>query len=354
MSTPSELDAFLHECRADVEARLEDVFAAELTAAGAVSPANRDLVDALARFTLRGGKRVRAALLRAGFRAVSADDEEPARQAAVCMELVQSFLLAHDDIVDRDDLRRGAPTLHRELAAWPVGVADDHLGQSGALLAGDLGAAMAARLLAGVPAPSERVVRASRDLQTMIATVLAGEVLDVAGSAGVALDRTQVLRVYELKTASYTVIGPLSLGALLAGADADQLAALAAVGRPLGVAFQILDDLLGLLGEPEQTGKPAGADLREGKQTLVLLEVRARASDAQRAAVEACLARDFGADELARARAAAQDCGAVEACRELAAASTAEALEALEAAPLREEGKRLIGALARRLLGRAS
>lgn len=352
--TSAALDSFLDRSRADVEARLRELFAAEKQAAGEISVASRELVEALEDFTLRGGKRIRAALVRIGFLAVTDAPDEPAQWAAAAMELIQSFLLAHDDIIDRDDLRRGAPSLHRALETWPAGARDVHLGRSAAILAGDLAAAWAARLVAAVPASAERVSRACQQLQQMVATVITGEALDVAGSAGTTLSRGDVLRLYQLKTASYTLIGPLRLGALLGGADDAQLSALTAVGRPLGVAFQILDDLLGLLGDFEQTGKPAGADLKEAKATLVLLEVRERASGEALAAFDACVGADvIDAAALARARDVANECGAVAACRALAAELTDEALSALERAPLREEGRALLAALARKLLDRA-
>jgi len=348
------LNAFLEQCRLDVETRLRELFAEQQRAAGSISDANLRLVEALQDFTLRGGKRVRAALVRIGYLAVTDEDDEPARRAAVAAELIQSFLLAHDDIIDRDDLRRGAPTLHRALQAWPAGEADEHLGLSAALLAGDLAAAWAAQLVSEIPVPAVRIVRASTHLQQMVAEVIGGEALDVAGSAGIALTREGVLRLYELKTASYTVIGPLVLGALLGGADDDRIEALTSVGRPLGVAFQILDDLLGLLGDPEQIGKTAGADLKEGKATLVALEVRERAGGAALADFEACIGADaIDADALERARAAARDCGAVAACRGLAAEFTDEALAGLQGAPLREQGRGLLSDLAKKLLARA-
>jgi geranylgeranyl diphosphate synthase type I len=185
--------------------------------------------------------------------------------AGAALELLQAYLLVHDDWMDDDDVRRGGPSVHAMLRER---FGSKHEGDAAAILGGDLGMAMAQSALFEVELPADRLVETARELARIQEDVVFGQLLDNAGSA----DDVEVM--HTLKTGSYTVRGPLLMGAALGGADAKQKDGLARFAQPLGVAFQIRDDLLGTFGDPKATGKPMGNDLRRGKRTQLVLELR--------------------------------------------------------------------------------
>lgn len=266
---------------ADVRARIDDrlrAFLGEMRAeAAAISPDTVELVDAIEALTMRGGKRLRPVVLTAGFRAVDAEADLVATQdEGASIELLQSYLLIHDDWMDMDDERRGGPSVHAALGVRH----GPHLGASLAILAGDLAGAYSWQLHLAAPFPSSHRAAADARFLRMQKEVYFGQQLDVCASPDVSL-------MHQLKTGSYTVRGPLVLGALLAGASEAQVDALERFGGPLGEAFQMRDDLLGTFGDTEATGKPAGNDLRAGKRTSLIAEVERLVPAEDRGALDA-------------------------------------------------------------------
>lgn len=308
----SALGAFAEltaEVRPEVERRLARTWARELKA---LEKRGRDVVamaSAARDLTMRGGKRFRAVLVVAAHLGVAPRRGlEPALDAGVALELLQSYLLAQDDWIDGDATRRGGPSVHAALAR---ALGDARLGDVSAILASDLTWGLAVRTLAGVDAPADRVLAAIDLLMAVHRDVVVGQQLDVLGRA------EDVEAMHALKTGSYTVRGPLLLGATLAGAPAKTLRALERWAAPLGVAFQLRDDLLGAFGTTEETGKPLGGDLRTGKRTAVLAEAEARLDAAGRAAIERAFGRADATDDDVRAATAVLEAsgarGAVEA-----------------------------------------
>lgn len=265
------LSAFLQERRRDLAAMHPEL------AAG---------VDRISAF-LAGGKRIRPIFCWWGWRAGGGRnavvDCGPVVQVAASLELLQACALMHDDLIDRSETRRGRPSVHRAeaqhhtTAGWSGDA--DHFGVSAALLLGDLALVWADDLFVTAAARLGALDRAQPDWQRMRTEVLAGQLLDLRASVDPTADPVEQARaaqtVIRLKTAGYTVIGPLLLGAALAGAGADTRDRLERYGEAIGTAFQLRDDLLGVFGDPADTGKPAGDDLREGKRTLLLAEARA-------------------------------------------------------------------------------
>lgn len=231
-----------------------------------------------ARVATAGGKRFRAAFCWWGYRAVSpapsAAEEAALLRACGSLELLHASALAHDDLMDASDTRRGRPATHRALeaehrdAGWrgdPV-----QYGAAGAILLGDLLQAWADELLrrCGLGWP---VVGPALEVFDLCRTeVIAGQFLDVSVQARGAADVETAMTVLRYKSAKYSIERPLHVGAALAGAGPDVLRALSAYGLPLGEAFQLRDDLLGVFGDPATTGKPAGDDLVEGKRTVLV------------------------------------------------------------------------------------
>jgi geranylgeranyl diphosphate synthase type I len=271
---PSPLDRrvpfahFVARVRADVEARLGPWLGARVAEARTRGADVFAVADALGHLVLRGGKRMRAVLLAAGYVAAGGEDPSAVAPAGAALELLQAYLLTHDDWMDGDDMRRGGPSVPAMMQAH---FATGNGGAAGAaaILAGDLAASWALRSMLELSLPPDRVVRALREFARAQEEVVEGQVLDVCAGSG-ALDDVEA--VYSLKTASYTVRAPVVMGARLAGAGDGLVATLAAFAEPLGVAFQLRDDLLGAFGDPAATGKPRGGDLRKGKRTALLVE----------------------------------------------------------------------------------
>ncbi len=308
---------------------------------------------ALRDYVLRGGKRLRGALVLLGHQAAGGRREDVLRPS-LGVELLHAYLLIHDDFMDRDEVRRGGPTLHVTFAGAfrsgragpgggpdsgaaqsPGGAAAVHLGGSLAILAGSLCEAWALELVLEAQVAPARALAAARHLAPALADVTVGQMLDLAAPQGPELPPAGVLRIEQLKTGSYTFELPLLLGALLAGASPELLAALRAYALPLGQAFQIADDLLGVFGAPEVTGKSSANDLREGKRTLLIARALERASPSDAAALRGGLGKPDMSDAEAEAlRAILRRSGAEQAARKEAEQLCGEATRALEGGPI--------------------
>lgn len=258
------------------------------TEAAEYGPDAATMIEAAAG-TLVGGKRLRARFCHSGWRAVARFADRDAVETValwdVCaaLEIFQSAALVHDDLIDNSDTRRGRPAAHRALetahadARWSGDAAA--FGRSAAILLGDLLVAWSDDLLEQALDQHPLAVTVRREYARMRRDVTVGQFLDIAeesawsvNAADSHLDRA--LRIASLKSARYSIEQPLILGAAVAGADREQLAALRRFGHPLGMAFQLRDDVLGVFGDSAVTGKPAGDDLREGKRTALVALTR--------------------------------------------------------------------------------
>lgn len=254
--------ALLGSVQTEVDQRLRGFLETRLDVARRHGPEVVEMVSAVRDLTLRGGKRLRPALLVAGYRSASESAElEPALDAGVALELLQAYLLIHDDWMDGDLVRRGGPAVHAHLAKR---FRSEHKGHASGILAGDYAAAVALEALSQVEIAPRSMQAAFACFAEMQLDAIAGQQLDLIGG------EYDVELAYQLKTGSYTVRGPLRLGAILAGAKPATLLALDRFALPVGVAFQLRDDLLSAFGEPKKTGKPLGSDLRAGKRTALL------------------------------------------------------------------------------------
>ncbi|MDO5635277.1 MAG: polyprenyl synthetase family protein [Micrococcus sp.] len=249
---------------------------------GATSPTFTELVGVMREHTV-GGKLVRPQLVDLGYRAVKSTPATGAEREAVerlgaAFELLHTALIVHDDVIDRDTLRRGKPTLaeqyRQRLEAAGVPATDSaHAGASVAVIGGDALLTEALRLAATSAGLGERAGAVAAVVFDSATAAAAGELDDVLLSlhrhTGEEPEVERILVMQRLKTAGYSFEAPLRAGALIAGADEATAATLAEAGADLGVAYQVVDDLLGVFGSPEDTGKSAAGDLREGKATVV-------------------------------------------------------------------------------------
>jgi geranylgeranyl diphosphate synthase type I len=298
---------------------------------------------AAANDAVRGGKRLRAAFCYWGWRAAGGDrDDDRIVTAAAAVELLHASALAHDDVMDASDTRRGHPSAHRqfqqmhETGRWDGPSAQ--FGTSAAMLLGDLLLSWSDEMLRTCGLPDDRVLRALRFFDAMRTEVIAGQYLDLVAQSQGQTSVPQAMRVVRYKAAKYTIERPLHLGAALAGGDDALITALTSYGLPLGEAFQLRDDVLGVFGDPAVTGKPAGDDLREGKRTVLVALTRERADAEQRRVVDRLFGRrrldDNGVHQLQQAIA---DSGALAAVEELITELTSAATTALDHAALADD-----------------
>lgn len=310
---------------ADLRRRVQAVLDAELANQADVlaelGPDVEDLLRAVGDL-LRGGKRLRAAFLYWGARAAGAPDSDALVRLASAMELFQAAALIHDDVMDDSDTRRGMPAAHRALATRHVDRGwsgdDARFGLAGAVLAGNLCLTWTDELYATCGLPAADLARGRPMFDRMRTQLMAGQFLDVVESmrpwTGVTDDERveRAGRVIRYKSAKYTVEHPLLIGATVGGMGAAGLAALSRYGLDLGRAFQLRDDLLGVFGDPGQTGKPAGDDLREGKRTVLLAHALAGTDAAGRERVDGLLGRaDLDAGDVEELRGIISGSGAV-------------------------------------------
>ncbi|MBF5032479.1 MULTISPECIES: polyprenyl synthetase family protein [unclassified Micromonospora] len=348
------LAAFTKDLIKGVDETLAAFLAAEVESLTEIDAAMGGFAATARDCVLAGGKRVRPTFAYWGWRGV-VGGEEPLSSvlpALSALELLHTFALVHDDVMDASDTRRGLPTAHRAAAARHRAAGHtgdpDRYGEAVAVLIGDLCMVWADRLMAHAAVPADRLLDVRRCYDQMRVETVAGQFLDVLGendSASWTVDRA--LRVARYKTASYTVQRPLLFGACLAGTDADDplIAAYTRYGLAVGEAFQLRDDLLGVYGDPETTGKPAGDDLRTGKPTALLMLARQLADPAQRRALERA-GSVTAAHEVDRLADVVRDTGATARVERMISDRVTEALAALGTAPIDETARTALTGLA--------
>ncbi len=257
-----------------------------------------------ARVSVRGGKRFRAAFCYWGHRAVDPDPADDAALIRACsaLELLHASALVHDDYMDASDTRRGRPATHRAFGAehrrdgWRGD--PEQYGAAAAILLGDLLLGWSDEMLRRCGLPWDRVGPALDLFDLCRSEVIAGQFLDVSVQARGKADVDTAMTVLRYKSAKYSIERPLHIGAALAGADDATQAALSSVGLPLGEAFQLRDDLLGVFGDPETTGKPAGDDLIEGKRTVLIALALDAASPTDAARLDAALGGPLSREDV--------------------------------------------------------
>jgi geranylgeranyl diphosphate synthase, type I len=336
--TPSmqdDFDAFVARVRGQIESRLGPWLDARVIEARSAGVDVEAVGDALRQLALRRGKRMRAVLLAAAYEACGGEGgAEAVAPAGLALELLQAYLLVHDDWMDGDEVRRGGPSVPAMMRARFGGPRADAM----SVLAGDLAAAWAHAALLELTLAPERVVLAARELARVEEEVIQGQILDVGGDAR---HSGEVEAMHALKSASYSVRGPVVMGARLAGASEAQVAALEAFGRPLGVAFQLRDDVLGVFGDAGVMGKPAGNDLRAGKRTAIVVEAM---RDPRAAELLACVLgrRDASEGDVRAAVGAIEACGARARVEGRLSALVGESRTALAQAALAPVGRALL------------
>jgi geranylgeranyl diphosphate synthase type I len=302
-----------------------------------------------------GGKRFRAAFCYWGFRAVHGTDVDPGGEAALLracasLEILHASALVHDDYMDASDTRRGRPATHRAFEAEHrrAGWSGDpgQYGAAAAILLGDLLLSWADELLRRCGLPWERVGPALDLFDLCRSEVITGQFLDVSVQARGSADVDDAMRVLRYKSAKYSIERPLHIGAALAGADDATLGELSAVGLPLGEAFQLRDDLLGVFGDAVVTGKPAGDDLAEGKRTVLVALALDAAPPDDAALLDRSLGTTLDPAAVDRLRSVIDASGAHAQVEEAISALAGRALAALSAARIDDHARDILRSLA--------
>ena len=351
LPTSVAVPAGLGEIASRVDARIDALLVCELERWSAVDASLAEPFDALRQLVLAGGKRLRPAFCHWAFVGAGGNaDDAGVVDAGAALELLHTFALIHDDIMDGSPTRRARDTVH-------VSFEDRHLlhdwrgerrrfGEGVAILVGDLAFVYADMLLTGAPPAATAVFNELR------VEVNVGQYLDLAATARGDLSRQTAQRISQYKSGKYTVERPLHLGAALAG-RLDELATdLTGYGMPLGEAFQLRDDLLGVFGDTSLTGKPVGEDLREGKPTMLCAVASERAGPTERRLLLRFGAPDLDDDEVGALQDLLVTTGARDEVERLIDALVLEATAALDGARLTAESRAALGELARYASGR--
>jgi len=328
-----------------VETRIDALLVNEQKRWIEVDAALGDPLDALRDFVAAGGKRLRPAFCACAFVGAGGSIDDPrVIDAAAALELVHTFALVHDDIMDGSDTRRGRDAVHRQFArrhedeSWR-GPAR-RFGDGMAILIGDFALVYADMLLRGAPDDAQAIYDELR------IELCVGQSLDLVGTATARTDADTARRIATYKSGKYTVERPLHLGAALMGRYTDLAGTLSAIGLPMGEAFQLRDDILGAFGESTVTGKPVGDDLREGKPTPLIAIASARADDRDRDLLAQLGSADLTESDVIELQALFVRTGALEAVELEIDRLVIEARSALAAAPLSETARGWLDELA--------
>ncbi len=324
--------------RDDVDAVLRGFLAAQTSALVAVDPALVTVGNEISELIGAGGKRLRPAFVYWGHRAGGGGHDDAVAQVGAAVEMLHTFALLHDDVMDHALTRRGrAAACHsfrRTHVAEQLGGDADWFGTSAAILAGDVAFVWADQLLDTAPLDAATLRRARQVFTALRVEVMAGQYLDLRLDGAACADPEAARRVALLKSGRYTVTRPLELGLSLAGGGRAVHGAVAAYGDAIGLAFQLRDDVLGLLGDPATTGKSCTDDLRAGKRTLLILRAITLATDDERAFLRRCLGdRDLDDDAADRCRQIVRCSGALASVETLLRHQHAIAVDAVAALP---------------------
>ncbi len=274
----------------EIDKLLNDYFENELIKVFGVSKKeiklNRHIFKHLAEHNLRPAKRLRGSFVYYGYRLFKKDKEDDIKKASMSIELIHTALLMHDDFMDQDDTRRGLPTTHEYYKTYHkrnnFRFDGQHYGEAMAVTVGDVALMKGFEILGNCNFPDPKKISAINRTFAGIANTAYGQAYDVTlESLGNATEK-DVTDIHHGKTSIYTYENPLHIGAILAGASTNDLELLSKYAIPGGIAFQIQDDILGLFGNPEKTGKPAHSDLRQGKMTLLIIKALEKANPNQK------------------------------------------------------------------------
>ncbi|MEJ2084131.1 MAG: polyprenyl synthetase family protein [Acidobacteriota bacterium] len=355
--TIQSFERLLADFRHRLETDLGNWLAAKERLATSESPAAHEITGVLSRFVDRDGKRIRPALLFYAYQACRGQAEEKAMTMAMAVEMLHTYLLIHDDIMDHADTRRGEPSVHvlfsdlHRSRSWSGDL--DHFGESVAILVGDLAQSYATELFSSVEVAPEVAAEFRDCYSTMCQEVIIGQYLEMTAANRPELGEDELLRVLQMKSGRYSVQRPVQLGALLARAPQAMRQDLTRYGAKIGEAFQLQDDLLGMFGDSATVGKPVGSDLIEGKFTVLIHHaVKNLSSSDSRRLLSALGNVDLPSDEVAEIQGLIAASGAKQKVEEMIESRMQEARLALEGLDLERSGAEFLMGIVDYLRGR--
>ena len=333
----TEVKATIEKVRGEIRGELADYLAGQRTYLTSIASELIPVCDALDEFLLDGGKRLRPLFAYAGLLASGAAPSREIIRAISSLELLQACALIHDDLMDRSDTRRGKPAIHRHFENLHQSSAMNGLatqfGESAAVLLGDLALVWSDQMLNTSGIALESLLAVQKIHDEMRVELMAGQYLDVREAGEKTYSAERSLRIARYKSGKYTIERPLHIGAVIGqpASHSQLLDALSGYGLPLGEAFQLRDDMLGIFGDPEVTGKPAGDDLREGKRTVLIAMTLEDLDDSARAELLAHLGQpEISTEKIEDLRAIIRSSGAVEKVESLIEKLMNESLSAIE------------------------
>lgn len=275
MSEDKQAIELLKNYQTEVNVLLKQYFKKEIRRGQTIGPLAVNAIKSIEKFVLAGGKRLRPAIIYYGYLAAGGQNTKAIKNASLSIELIHSFLLIHDDIMDQDDLRHGIDTIHKKYEKLAqrhfVNKNNKHFGESMGIVVGDLCHTMANQILFKSNFKPKIILNVLNKLQNIVYEVIPGQMMDLQLSFKGSATEKEILKVQEAKTAYYTFEGPIHLGCILAeNTDETMLKNFTKYALAMGKAFQIRDDILGIFGDEKTLGKPIGSDIIEGKQTLLV------------------------------------------------------------------------------------
>jgi geranylgeranyl diphosphate synthase, type I len=289
------LNLYLEKYKALLNNELENSFNFYLHKSKNISPVCQETIESVKEFNLRNSKRIRALLIMVGYECFGGRNLKKVIKISGFIELIHGYLLMHDDIIDKDDLRRGKSSMHKHFANSNLQINNKidsgHYGLSMAILAGDVSNFLGYEMILKSSFTDKLKIQVIEKLNELLFEVFCGEILDVNGQYSKIFNESDIKKIYEYKTARYTFLQPLQIGGILAGANKNQLKKLYKFAIPAGIAFQIKDDIIGLFGDIKITGKPIGSDIKEGKKTLLMSYALKHANQADKKALTELLGK---------------------------------------------------------------
>lgn len=283
-----------------------------------------------------GGKRLRGAFVYYGYLMHGGKNLDEILKIAAAIELSHTYLLIHDDIMDKGNFRRGTPTIHKIYRNNYIHLTGEkenswHFGESIGICAGDILCHIAGMIMAQADFDADLQVKALQKYHRLITDTGYGQVLDVFLELNEAAEEEDIIRVHHYKTGEYTYQNPLQIGAILAGATEKELETLKNYAIPGGIAFQLQDDILGMYGDEGKLGKPADSDLKEGKRTLLIIKALENANAQERIILENALGNpNINLDTLEEVRSIIESTGSLQYSKDLALDYVMQAKKALK------------------------
>ena len=311
----SELDSFLIKAKSDIDLALSKFVAQEIKELLNIGEELIPVGEALSRFILDGGKRLRPLFALLGYLGGGNEPSDAELNAAAALELIHVCALIHDDLMDGSDTRRGAPSIHKEFERWHRqngrSGSPQQYGASAAILLGDLALVWAEKALYQSGLKSDQLLRATSIFSELQIELMAGQFLDVHEQSSLTSNIDRSRKIARFKSGKYTIERPLHFGAAISG-DSSLQKPYSNYGIPLGEAFQLRDDILGVFGESKVTGKPTGDDLLEGKRTVLIAKTFELAGAQGALTLTQVLGnRDASPEMIEKCKVLIKDCGAL-------------------------------------------